>query len=91
MTVTLSSPSAMAPALQAVAAALSQASGLPTSTFTISAPASQQLLANAPFSIAEPSVATEPATAGSGNIGGAVGGAIVGIIVLSCAIWAYRS
>ena len=91
MTATLSSPAAMAPALQSVAVALAQASGLPASYFAVSAPASELLLANAPFSIAEPSAAAAAAAASSGNVGGAVGGAIVGIIALSCAIWAYRS
>jgi hypothetical protein len=57
MTATLSSPALMAPVLKQVATALASAAGLPASLFSVSAPASELVLANAPFSIAEPSAA----------------------------------
>lgn len=90
-TTTLSTTAIMAPALAKVAQQLGAATGLPASTFTVAAPASALLLANAPFSITQPAAVVVAGAASSGNVGGAVGGAIAGIIALSCAIWSYRS
>jgi membrane associated rhomboid family serine protease len=91
-TATLSSATLMAPILAKVSQLLVSVTGLPASAFSVSAPSSELLLVNAPFSMAQPSAAVAAAVTvnSAGTVGGTVGG-IVCAAALACAVWARRS
>ena len=93
---TLASPTLTAGALAQVRSSIAAATGVSASFFAVAAPAAEQHLLNAPFSIGSGGGGGTGAGAGGGGAGGSstVGGTVGGIVAalaLACGVWGARS